>query len=89
MGMVMTVCLVYLDDILVQSKTFDEPDANLKLMPQRLQKATLKLAPDKSCLFQRKVTYVPWSSWNGIASGSYSWDHALTTGGLYLALHRL
>ena len=67
-------------------QTFDEPDANLKLMSQRLQKATLKLAPDTSCLFQKKVTYVPWSSWNGIVSGSNSRDRANTTGGSYLAL---
>jgi len=65
----MTVCLVYLDDILVQSKTFEEHIANLKTVFQRLQKANLKLAPDKTFLFQKEVTYLGHViSKNGIAA---------------------
>ena len=36
LGLPMTVCLIYLDDILVQSKTFEEHIANLKTVFQRL-----------------------------------------------------
>ena len=54
----LTVCLVYLDDILVPGRTFDEELANLRQVFQRLDEAKLKLSPKKCTLLKQKVTYL-------------------------------
>ena len=46
-------CLVYLDDILVTGKTFDEHCSNLEEVLNAIQSAGLKLKPSK-CFFGRK-----------------------------------
>ena len=46
-----------MDDIIVQSKTFNEALENIELIFQRLKEANLKLKPNK-CFFQSKVTYL-------------------------------
>ena len=57
-GLPLHVCLVYLDDILVPGKTFEEELANLRKVFERLKEAKLKLSPKKCTLFQQEVTYL-------------------------------
>ena len=52
------ICLIYLDDILVFSKTFEEHCAHLGAVIDRLDQYTLKLKPSKCSLFQRKVSFL-------------------------------
>lgn len=51
-------CLVYLDDVLVHAKTFDELLDKLELVFRRLRAAGLKLSPTKCELCQKSVTYL-------------------------------
>ncbi|GBN83957.1 Retrovirus-related Pol polyprotein from transposon 297 [Araneus ventricosus] len=51
-------CLVYLDDIIIVGRTFEEHQNNLRKVFQRLQKANLKLNPKKCRFFQREVAYL-------------------------------
>jgi len=57
-GLICDVCLVYLDDILVFSKTFDEHLECLATVFDRLDCYSLKLKPSKCSLFQRKVSFL-------------------------------
>jgi len=57
-GLTYDVCLVYLDDILVFSKTFDEHLDRLATVFDRLDRYSLKLKPSKYSLFQRKVSFL-------------------------------
>ena len=50
-----TVALLYLDDILVSGRTFEQQIDNLQMVFQRLKEANLKLNPKKCNLFQREV----------------------------------
>ena len=52
------ILLVYLDDIIVSSNTFDEHIERLDRVFTRLQEHRLKLKPEKCKFFQHKVTYV-------------------------------
>ena len=52
------ICLVYLDDLIVFSKTFETAVERLDTVFQRLASAGLKLNPSKCCLFQKKVQYL-------------------------------
>ena len=61
--------ILYLDDILCHSKTFDEQLVNLELLFESLRKANLKLNPKKCHLFQTQVTFLGHSiSQNGIGN---------------------
>jgi len=57
-GMTYDICLVYLDDILVFLKTFEEHCDWLSTIFNRLERYTLKLKPTKCHLFQRKVKFL-------------------------------
>lgn len=50
-GLHFKICLVYIDDIIVFGKTFEETLQNLELVFRRLQQAGLKLKPSKCTLF--------------------------------------
>ncbi|GBN80517.1 Retrovirus-related Pol polyprotein from transposon 17.6 [Araneus ventricosus] len=51
-------CLVYLDDIIIVGRTFEEHLNILRKVFQRLQKANIKLSPKKCMFFQKEVTYL-------------------------------
>ena len=51
-------CLVYLDDILIIGKTFEEHLEKLQLVFDRLWEAELKLKPSKCRVCQKEVTYL-------------------------------
>lgn len=51
-------CLVYLDDVIVPSKTFEENVIKLRRVFQCLKLANLKLKPSKCELFSRSVTFL-------------------------------
>ncbi|GBM42500.1 Retrovirus-related Pol polyprotein from transposon 297 [Araneus ventricosus] len=57
-GLSSDTCLVYLDDIIIVGRTFEEHLNNLRKVFQRLQKANLKLNRKKCRFFQREVAYL-------------------------------
>ena len=57
-GLSWKTCLVYLDDIIVVGKTFEDHMKNLEEVFERLKKANLKLSPKKCHLFQQEVHYL-------------------------------
>ena len=57
-GLNWKTCLVYLDDIIIIGKTFDEHLENLRGVLQRIQAAGLKLNSQKCCLFMDSVKYL-------------------------------
>ncbi|XP_062595239.1 uncharacterized protein K02A2.6-like [Saccostrea cucullata] len=57
-GLHRDICLVYLDDVIVTGKTFEEMLASLRRVFDRLQNAGFKLKAKKCCLFANKVTYL-------------------------------
>ena len=54
-GLTYVACLVYLDDVIVIGRTFQEQLGNLHKVFQRLQEAHLKLNPAKCQLFRKEV----------------------------------
>ncbi len=68
-GLPLSVCLVYIDDILVPGRTFQQGICNLREVLTRLRSAKLKLSPKKCVLFQREVRYLGHVvSGNGVAT---------------------
>ena len=57
-GLPLPVCLIYLDDILVPGRSFEEEIHNLQQVFDRLQSAGLKLSPKKCFLFRREVKFL-------------------------------
>jgi len=57
-GLNFELCLVYLDDIIVFSRTLDEHISRLRKLFDRLRDANLKLKPTKCCLLQRRVAFL-------------------------------
>ena len=57
-GILWKIFVLYLDDIICHSKTFEEQFLNLELVFTRLRKANLKLNPKKCHLFQKEVTFL-------------------------------
>ena len=51
-------CLVYIDDIIVYSKSYEEHWERLEAVFERLRKAGLILKPSKCKLFQGRVKYL-------------------------------
>ena len=52
------ICLIYIDDVIIFSKTLEEHITRLTEILGRLKAAGLKLKPKKCYLFQHKVTYL-------------------------------
>ena len=57
-GLNWQICLIYLDDIIVHGRTFEEIIQNLESVLARLQNAGLKLKPRKCQLFCKEVSYL-------------------------------
>ena len=57
-GLNHNICEVYLDDVIVFSKTFDEHVENLRKVLQALRKKGMKLRVDKCDLFKKEVRYL-------------------------------
>ncbi|UYV84144.1 K02A2.6-like, partial [Cordylochernes scorpioides] len=57
-GIPLETCLVYLDDIIVMGKSFEEHLINLERVLQKIRGARLKLNPRKCKPFKEKVCYL-------------------------------
>ena len=57
-GLQFKTCLIYLDDIILFGKTFEEMVDNLSKVFNRLETAGLKLKPKKCVLFARQVEFL-------------------------------
>ena len=57
-GLTYDACLVYLDDVIVVGRNFQEQLDNLRKVFQRIREARLKLNPGKCQLFQKEVRYL-------------------------------
>ena len=57
-GLPWQILLIFLDNVIVHAKSFEEVVRCLRLVFERLQSANLKLSPKKSVLFQRKGTFL-------------------------------
>jgi len=57
-GLTWEICLAYLDDLIIFSRTFEQHMERLQLVFDRLVAAGLKLKPRKCALFQRKVKFL-------------------------------
>ena len=53
-----TVCVPYLDDIIIFSATFEEHIGNMRKVLRRLREHGVKLKPRKCKLFKREVTFL-------------------------------
>ena len=51
-------CLIYLDDIIIFSTTFEEHLQRFQAVFERLKEHNLKLKPSKCMLFRMKVTHI-------------------------------
>ena len=54
----LTNCLLYLDDIVVFSKTYEEHLVRLQAVFTKLKEAGLKLSPSKCKFFQEETKYL-------------------------------
>jgi len=54
-GITWKTCLVYLADIVIFSRTFENHFANLREVFERLKEAQVKLSPKKCHFFKTKV----------------------------------
>lgn len=57
-GLQWSQCLVYLDDIIIVGRTFEEHLQNLNAVFKHIQEAGLRLKPAKCTFFQEKVNYL-------------------------------
>ncbi|CAK1585606.1 unnamed protein product [Parnassius mnemosyne] len=57
-GLIGDACLVYLDDIIIVGRTFEEHLQNLERVLMKIQSANLKLSPKKCSLFKRQVSFL-------------------------------
>jgi transposase InsO family protein len=57
-GLNFEICLVYLDDILLYSRSIPEHLTRLEVLLQRLREANLKLKPSKCHLLQKQVHFL-------------------------------
>ena len=52
------ICFIYLDDLIIFSKTYEDHLDRIKRVLQRLRESGLKLSPKKCTFFQEKVKYI-------------------------------
>jgi hypothetical protein len=52
------ICLIYLDDVIVYSKNFEEHVQRLDLVLERIVEAGLKLKPEKCEMLRSKVVFL-------------------------------
>ena len=57
-GLTYLCCLVFIDDCIVMSWSFEDHLHHVELMLQRFRQANLKLKPDKCQLFQSKLKFL-------------------------------
>ena len=57
-GLHWEILLVYLDDIIIYGKTFEDELARLRVVFKKMREAKLKLKPKKCHLFKKKVAYL-------------------------------
>ena len=57
-GLIGPTCLLYLDDLIIASKTIKEHTTKLNLIFNRLAKAGLTINPDKSFFYQHSIQYL-------------------------------
>ena len=57
-GLTWTACLVYIDDVIVFGKTFEDALRHLTLVLERLRRAGLKLKPSKCFLFRDQTPFL-------------------------------
>jgi hypothetical protein len=54
----MKICVIYLDDLIIFSKTFEEHLHNINTIFDRLREFGLKLAPEKCEFFREKIAFL-------------------------------
>ena len=54
----MNICVIYIDDLIIVSRTFEEHFENLEKVVNRLKSWNLKLAPEKCHLFCKRVSFL-------------------------------
>ena len=57
-GLTWEICLVFLDNIIVMSETFEQHLERLEMVLTRLRSANLKVKPSKCHFFQEKVKFL-------------------------------
>ena len=57
-GLQWHICIIYIDDCIIFSTTFEEHIERLKLVFQRFREANLKLKPEKCELLKKEVTFL-------------------------------
>ena len=57
-GLQWSACLIYLDDVIIFSQTFDKHLERIRLVLDRIAEAGLKLKPRKCHLFAKEVTFL-------------------------------
>lgn len=57
-GLTGKICLVYIDDVIVFGKTFEEESNNLRIVFERFIKYGLKMSPKKCKIFQKEVNFL-------------------------------
>ena len=57
-GLNLDVCFIYLDDVIIFSKTYEEHLMILEKVFDRMRKEGLKLSPSKCQFFKRRVKYI-------------------------------
>ena len=57
-GLQWITCLIYIDDIIVFGRSFDEHISRIEEVFKRLRQAGLKLKPQKCCMLQTEVVFL-------------------------------
>ncbi|GFX74342.1 retrovirus-related Pol polyprotein from transposon 297 [Trichonephila clavipes] len=57
-GLTFEACLIYLDDVIIGGRTFEEHLQNIRKVLSKLSDANLKLNPSKCKFFQKDVNYL-------------------------------